>query len=74
MNKLFSILLALIISANNNMVKECRVISGDSDGHYITTADGNVWEYDTEEIGWVSVTFDTMGTEDIHDDVIVRVD
>ena len=55
------------------MVKEYRVISGDSDGHYITTADGNVWEYDTEEIGWVSVTFDTMGTEDIHDDVIVSV-
>ena len=74
MNKLFSILLALIISANNNMVKEYRVISGDSDGHYITTADGNVWEYDTEEIGWVSVTFDTMKTKDIHDDVIVSVD
>ena len=73
MNKLFSILLALIISANNNMVKEYRVISGDSDGHYITTADGNVWEYDTEEIGWVSVTFDTMKTKDIHDDVIVSV-
>ena len=73
MNKLFSILLALIISANNNTVKECRVISGDSDGHYITTADGNVWEYDTEEIGWVSVTFDTMKTKDIHDDVIVSV-
>ena len=74
MNKLFSILLALIISANNNMVKEYRVISGSSDGRCITTADGNVWEYDTEEIGWVSVTFDTMGTEDIRDDVIVRVD
>lgn len=73
MNKLFSILLALIISANNNMVKEYRVISGDSDGHYITTADGNVWEYDTEEIGWVSVTFDTMKTKDIHDDVIVSI-
>ena len=73
MNKLFSILLAFIISANNNMVKEYRVISGDSDGHYITTADGNVWEYDTEEIGWVSVTFDTMKTKDIHDDVIVSV-
>ena len=73
MNKLFSILLALIISANNNTVKEYRVISGDSDGHYITTADGNVWEYDTEEIGWVSVTFDTMKTKDIHDDVIVSV-
>ena len=73
MNKLFSILLALIISAANNTVKECRVISGDSNGHYITTADGNVWEYDTEEVGWVSVTFDTMGTEDIRDDVIVSV-
>ena len=73
MSKLFSILLALIISANNNTVKEYRVISGDSDGHYITTADGNVWEYDTEEIGWVSVTFDTMKTKDIHDDVIVSV-
>ena len=74
MNKLFSILLAFTISATNNTVKEYRVISGDSNGHYITTADENVWEYDTEEIGWVSVTFDTMGTEDIHDDVIVRVD
>lgn len=73
MNKLFSILLALIISVTNNRVKEYRVISGDSDGHYITTADGNVWEYDTEEIGWVSVTFDTMKTKDIHDDVIVSV-
>lgn len=74
MNKLFSILLAFIISAANSTVKEYRVISGGSDGHYITTSDGNVWEYDTEEIGWVSVTFDTMGTEDIHDDVIVSVD
>lgn len=74
MNKLFSILLAFIISATNSTIKECRVISGDSDGRYITTADGNVWEYDTEEIGWVSVTFDTMGTEDIHDDVIIDVD
>lgn len=73
MNKLFSILLAFIISVTNNMVKEYRVISGDSDGHYITTADGNVWEYDTEEIGWVSVTFDTMKTKNIHDDVIVSV-
>lgn len=73
MNKLFSILLALIISAANSTTKECRIISGDSDGRYITTADGNVWEYDTEEIGWVSVTFDTMKTEDIHDDVIIRV-
>lgn len=73
MNKLFSILLALIISVTNNRVKEYRVISGDSDGHYVTTADGNVWEYDTEEIGWVSVTFDTMKTKDIHDDVIVSV-
>lgn len=74
MNKLFSILLAFIISATNSTVKEYRVISGGSDGCYITTSDGNVWEYDTEEIGWVSVTFDTMGTEDIHDDVIIDVD
>ena len=74
MNKLFSILLAFIISAANSTVKEYRVISGGSDGRYITTSDGNVWEYDTEEIGWVSVTFDTMGTEDIHDDVIIDVD
>ena len=73
MNKLFSILLALIVSITNNAVRECRVISGNSDGHYITTADGNIWECDTEKIGWVSVTFDTAGTEDIHDDIIVKV-
>lgn len=53
----------------------CRIISGYAEGNIITTDDGHIWEAKGMEdySGAVTICFDTIGTEDVTDDVIIRV-
>lgn len=43
------------------------------DGKLITT-DGNLWEYDTALKGCVNVTFSDNGTDNVADDIIIKIE
>lgn len=52
-----------------------RIVQGIKSGNTIITEDGNVWEYSCDlSQGKVRVTFNTCGTEDVTDDIIINVE
>lgn len=52
-----------------------RIAYGVASGDTIITEDGNVWEYDGSNMnGNVRVTFNTCGTENVTDDIIINVE
>lgn len=59
-------------------VKYCKVVKVDNGVITLETADGNLWDYETDRDDFwideiVKVRFDNMGTDDIYDDEIISV-
>lgn len=68
---------AIVTNALYTKTEYCQVVENDGGIIVLESADGNLWEYETDDHYWigevVKVRFDTKSTSSIYDDEIIAI-